>query len=308
VFDDVEVRFGREGGPLDVGPGDRFIATTWWTAHIAAELVSRLGLPPMLYLIQEYEPFTFPMGTYAALADASYGLPHSALFSSSLLREWFRGRGLGVFASGAPSWAFENAITDVRPPAAEELRTRPSRRLLFYARPEPHAARNLFELGVLGLARALEDGRLPGDWEIAGIGAQAAGGEIGLPDGATLRLLPRVRQDAYADVLRGYDVGVALMYTPHPSLVPIEMSAAGMATVTTEFENKTAEAMRAISPNILTAPATVEGVAGTIGAAVRAAADVEARVRGSDVRWSRSWKSSFDDALLDALLGALRLG
>ncbi len=41
------------------------------------------------YLIQEYEPFTFPMGSYAALAAESYGLPHFALFSSELLREYF---------------------------------------------------------------------------------------------------------------------------------------------------------------------------------------------------------------------------
>ena len=33
------------------------------------------------------------------------------------------------------------------------------------------------------------------------------------------------------------------MYTPHPSLVPIEMASAGMATVTNSFENKTADAM-----------------------------------------------------------------
>ncbi len=39
-----------------------------------------------LYLIQEYEPFTFPMGTYAALASESYRFAHHALFSTELLR------------------------------------------------------------------------------------------------------------------------------------------------------------------------------------------------------------------------------
>ena len=33
------------------------------------------------------------------------------------------------------------------------------------------------------------------------------------------------------------------MYTPHPSLVPIEMASAGMLTVTNTFENKTADAL-----------------------------------------------------------------
>ena len=63
-------------------------------------------------------------------------------------------------------------------------------------------------------------------------------------------------------MLRDHDVGLALMYTPHPSLVPIEMASAGMLTVTNSFENKTAEAMAAISPNLITAEPSIEGVAG----------------------------------------------
>ena len=61
-----------------------------------------------------------------------------------------------------------------------------------------------------------------------------------LGGGAALELLPRREQGGYADVLRDHDVGLALMYTPHPSLVPIEMASAGMLTVTNSFENKTA--------------------------------------------------------------------
>ena len=60
------------------------------------------------------------------------------------------------------------------------------------------------------------------------------------------------------------------MYTPHPSLVPIEMASAGMLTVTNTFENKTADAMSAISPNLITAEPSVEGVVGGIAEAVAA--------------------------------------
>ena len=35
LFDSVEVEFGRESQGLEVSRGDRFIATTWWSAHIA---------------------------------------------------------------------------------------------------------------------------------------------------------------------------------------------------------------------------------------------------------------------------------
>ncbi len=100
LFEHVEAAFGRGGQPLEVSPDDSFIATTWWTAHIAASALRTLDKRRFVYLIQEYEPFTFPMGSYAALAAESYRFEHFALFSSELLREYFRQHRLGVFASG----------------------------------------------------------------------------------------------------------------------------------------------------------------------------------------------------------------
>ena len=156
VFDRVEVEFGRESPGVEVSPTDTFIATTWWTAHLAHHAVTSLGGARFLYLIQEYEPFTFPMGSAAALANESYRFPHFALFSSELLRGYFRAHEIGVYAHGAGSGdessvAFQNAITPIDPPVVDELRARLTRRLLFYARPESHAARNMFQLGVLAL-------------------------------------------------------------------------------------------------------------------------------------------------------------
>ena len=60
----------------------------------------------------------------------------------------------GAATGDAASASFDNAITAIDPPTAAELAGRSPRRLLFYARPEPHAARNMFELGVLALSRA----------------------------------------------------------------------------------------------------------------------------------------------------------
>jgi hypothetical protein len=301
VFDAVEVAFGRESPGLEVSRDDAFVASTWWTAHIAHR--AREGR--FLYLIQEYEPFTFPMGSYAALADESYRFPHYALFSSELLRDYFRRHRLGVYAGAAgdrESAAFENAITPVTP--AADLAGRRPRRLLFYARPEPHAARNMYELGVLALGRALERGAFMG-WDLHGIGTVRSGRRIDLGGGSYLRLLPRAAQDDYAGVLREHDVGLALMYTPHPSLVPIEMAAAGMLTVTNSFENKTAEAMAAISPNIVAATPGVEDVAAALCEAAADVEDAERRVRGSRVAWSRDWHASFGDDLLDRVTAFL---
>jgi Glycosyl transferase family 2 len=310
VFDEIEVELGRESAGLEVSREDRFVATTWWTAHIAQYAVESLGTEPFLYLIQEYEPFTFPMGTYAALATESYRLPHRALFSTELLRGWFREKGLGVYAAGLTegddaSAAFENAITAVTPPPAAELAGRRPRSLLFYARPEPHAARNMFELGALALGRAAGEGVLDGI-ELHGIGTVQAGGRLDLGNGAVLRLLPRSDQAAYAAQLRDHDIGLALMYTPHPSLAPIEMASAGMLTVTNSFDIKTPEAMSAISTNIITAQPTVEGVVDGLREAVAGVEDVERRVAGGAVRWSRNWGDSFGDELMERVEALLR--
>jgi hypothetical protein len=303
LSDRVEFVFGRESQGVEVSRSDRFIATTWWTAHIANQAVRHLGGERFLYLIQEYEPFTFPMGTYAALASESYTFPHTALFSTELLRDFFRRREIGVYAQGAArgdaaSASFQNAITAVEPPTAAELAGRTTRRLLFYARPEPHAARNMFELGMLALDRALAEGAFGDGWELYGIGTVNAQRRMTLTSGATLELIPRHEQGDYADMLRGHDVGLSPMYTPHPSLVPIEMASAGMLTVTNSFENKTAEAMAGISTNLITADPTIEGLAAGLLQAAAGVTDYERRARGSQVEWSRDWRRSFDDQLM----------
>jgi glycosyltransferase involved in cell wall biosynthesis len=314
VLDHVEVAFGREAhGGLEVSRGDRFIATTWWSAHIAHAATHALEGEPFLYLIQEYEPFTFVPGTYAALAAQSYTFPHTALFSTELLREYFRRHGLGVFAAGTAaggeaSASFQNAITAVDPPAADALAARRTRRLLFYARPEPHASRNMYELGVLALQRAIELGAFGAGWELHGIGTLESGRRLELVRGAVLDLLPRSEQSSYAEVLRSHDIGLSLMYTPHPSLVPIEMASAGMLTVTNAFENKSAAALAAISSNLVTTEPTIDGIAAGLVAAAAGVGDVERRAAGARVDWSRDWDRSFDGALLDRVIGWLGTG
>ena len=53
-----------------------------------------------LYLIQEYEPFTFVMGSWAAVAAETYSFPHAALFSTEFLRDYFAANRIGVYSGG----------------------------------------------------------------------------------------------------------------------------------------------------------------------------------------------------------------
>ncbi|MFN8161820.1 MAG: glycosyltransferase [Solirubrobacterales bacterium] len=311
LFDEVELEFARDrDAPVAVSPDDRFVATTWWTAHVAGAAAAAVGGRRFLYLIQEYEPLTFPMGSWAALAMGSYELPHVALFSSELLREFFARRGYGVFAGGAEeghaaSVSFQNAITAITPPEPSEMARRRERRLLFYARPEGHGSRNMFELGLLGLSEAIAAGGFGPEWRFVGIGAVEGADRIQVAADRDLELLTRRDQADYAALLPAHDVGLSLMCTPHPSLVPIEMASAGMVTVTNSFENKTAEALSAISANLLTIPPSIEGVASGLSEAVAAADDFSARAAGSRVAWSSDWRDSLGPEVMDRVLELL---
>jgi hypothetical protein len=213
----------------------------------------------------------------------------------------------GTEPGDAASASFQNAISPVIAPAAAELEARTSRRLLFYARPEPHAARNMFELGILALGRALEEGAFRTGWDLRGIGGMARRGQIDLGGDIELELLPRTAQRDYGAMLAEHDIGLALMYTPHPSLVPIEMAAAGLLTVTNTFENKTGAELAAISPNLIAAEPSVDAVAEALLDAVAGVEDVARRVRGSRVSWARHWETCFDDALVERVIAYLTL-
>jgi hypothetical protein len=298
--------------PVDVSSEDGFVATNWWTAHISAAACRKLGRQRFLYLVQEYDFLAVPRGPYAALADQAYTFAHFALFSTEFLQSFFRHRGLGVYREGGDagdrnSEAFRNAITPVGEVSAEDLARRSTRRLLMYARPETHGERNLFEIGMLGLSRAFRRGVFDGDWEFFGIGKQ--GDPMTLRwGGIRMRLLPRTTQDEYAELLRTCALGLALQYSPHPGLVSLEMASAGMPVVTNHFETKTEDTLRAISPNIIPVPPTVEGVASGLEEAAKIVGDYPRRTEGARVDWPTTWQEALTPEVMAPVVDFLRKG
>jgi glycosyltransferase involved in cell wall biosynthesis len=304
LFDHVEVEYAptREQLRLRVSPADTFVATTSWTAHLAHRASAQLGRRRFLFVIQEYDPLTYPVGTIGAVTRQAYAYPHFAVFSTELLRQFFRRRGIGVYA-GDPedgdrdSVSFENAITRVDAPSADDLR-RQDRRLLFYARPEAHAERNMYELGLIALGEAIDRGCFDRRWHFFGIGAREDS-LVEFANGRPLRILERQDQEAYRELLARHSIGLSLQDTPHPSLVPLEMASAGMLVVTSTFENKTAESLRAISQNLIPVEPTVDGVTAGLFEAVATVDEFERRARQArDLHWSRSWEESLDDELI----------
>ncbi len=296
VLIEANIRPGRDFlDGVRIGPNDTVIATTWWTAHMANALIQLNGAERFIYLIQEYEPFTFVMGSWAAVAHESYGFPHQAIFSSDLLCRHFEAQRIGVFADGETagrrrSLVMNNAIhhyDDETVTAARRSVRGRKKRLFIYARPEQHAARNMYEVAIAAVARAVRHGLLdPSAWEIFGLGSPADSVELA---GLSMTMLGKMRMDEYHALLPGFDLALALMYTPHPSLVPLELAAAGVPTITTSCGVKTATAMRRISPHFIVAEPTVDGVYDAIGAGLRHRPGM-----ANQVDWPQDWSQVFD--------------
>lgn len=285
---------------IRVSPQDSFIATTWWTAHIAHSAALAIGTKGFIYLIQEYEPFTFPMGSFFALANQSYQFPHYAVFSTELLREFFRISQIGVFSGENGencSCSFQNAV---KKHPGLKIEKRPGmKKLLFYARPEPHAARNLYQLGMIALEQAVRKSILKeADWEFFAIGSVGGSERYQLTPTCYLKVLPKMDLDGYYEQIKQYDLGIALMYTPHPSLTPLDMAAAGMVVVTTTCLNKSREDLAAISGNIIGAEPTINGIEEGISEAVSRLGNIGNRERESDIRWAGTWEEAFSKEVM----------
>lgn len=307
-FDLVEVVYAfSRAEAIEVSRRDVFLANSWWTAHVANAARKVLDENRFLYFSQEYEPAFYRMGTCSALALESYSFPHYAIFSTEILREYFRQKRLGVFRDGErfgdeSSLSIENAILKFEI-SREKMAGRRKNKLLFYARPEEHAARNMFELGVMAICNVIRRGYFDKRrWEFYGMGSvEAVEKKVTLEDGLSMRLLPKMSLNEYRDFLPEFDIGLSLMLSPHPSIVPIEMAAAGMWVVTNTFATKTADALRKISSNIIPDEPTVEAIANALVKAIQNLDDYDSRLKGARVHWSQNWKDTFDQERIEKI-------
>ncbi|MEO0358163.1 MAG: glycosyl transferase family 1, partial [Pseudomonadota bacterium] len=226
---------------LALHPGDQIIATAWWTAHIAADMVDQASLKsPFWYLIQDYEPCFYPWGTEYAAARASYDLRYNAIFNSAYLRDYF----VDLGCAAPTDLCFQPAIQTQAFQTPRPERSGP-KRLMVYGRPD--VARNLFPLCVDALGTWLETAKLgPHDLEIVSLGQPHQ--DIELPGDLIMRSLGKLSWADYPKYLATVDMGLSLMCSPHPSHPPIELAMAGAQVVTNTFG---AKQMHSLAPNLI---------------------------------------------------------
>ncbi|WP_172330602.1 glycosyl transferase family 1 [Mangrovicoccus sp. HB161399] len=231
----IETVCGVTSGEIAFSPREMIVATAWWTAHVARRLLAQPGMQTdkFHYLIQDYEPNFYAWGTDFAAATETYAMPCIPIFNTTLLRDYFAGQGHDF--GGGPHLAFRPSIDIGRYAALDRLDGRRKRRIAVYGRPE--VPRNMFPVCIEALAEfAAAEGLTPDEAEIVSVGL--AHEPILLPGGLVLQSLGKLPMDEYPAFLTTVDLGLALMHSPHPSHLPLEMAAAGVRVVTNSFGPK----------------------------------------------------------------------
>ncbi|MFC5741210.1 glycosyltransferase family 4 protein [Dyella tabacisoli] len=298
--------------PFLLGPDDVLIAYSAWQALAAGFYAKNLRSKKFVFLVQEYEAVFHGHDSAHFLVDMAYKKPHIALFNSVFLEKFFRQQGLGVFEKDKQSTdyiTFEHVLTPVSPPSSLVLQARKTRRVIVYARPETHAQRNLTEICLIALREAIAKNIFGRDFEFIGVGALSGPHHVDLGWGRTLEICPKVDRDSYVELLQGADIGLSLMYAPHPSLIPYELANAGAIVVTNTFSNRSKLDIQARSPRLIPVDLSVDDIVAGLQEAVSKIGDIDLRTNPAyAVASPVSWQKVFDDLFIDELCKQLDNG
>ena len=289
LFDELEVLYiGERKAPLRISAFDNCVATVWYSAYFARKIMDKAGHRPFLYLIQDYETHFYAGSALYSAAERSYDFSYNALFSSETLRRAFVDGGIGTFGKKPPRHiAFNNACARFLPSkAAFVLRPVETYKLAFYCRPQ--VQRNMFELGALALCEAYARGIFDGGkaWEFYGIGLGEV--TINIAEGVSLKQMKRMNLSDYQKAIGDFDLGVCLMASPHPSLLPFDLGGSGALVVTNNFGTKDQAYFDGLCKNVISCDPDLDAVVDGIEAAV-------VRLKGREKRYDNARAMTFPD-------------
>ena len=198
---------------------DAGIATLWGTAYF---LLRFNQTRRKFYFIQDYEPLFYPAGSISAQVEASYRFGYYGIANTPTIRKIYEEQYGGKAEHFLPCvdteifYPDKSGSSNVPDPLT----------VFFYARPDH--PRNGFELGAQALrllkqrmgkrVRILAAG---GNWKPRDYDLQGVVENLGLLG---------YRQTA--DLYRSCQVGLVMMFTRHPSYLPLELMASGCLVVT----------------------------------------------------------------------------
>jgi len=230
----VNDRYGKE---LTIWENEIFLATAWWTAYNAKELIRMqnyfYGVSyPLIYFIQDYEPGFYPWSSRYALAESTYkdDVKIIAVINSKELYDFMKMKNYSFYKT----YYFIPKLNQKLKTFLPQLEnTRRLNRILVYGRPS--VPRNGFEIVVNSL-KVVAQNKNARDWEFISLGEKHV--DVDLGNGNKLVSKGKVTLEEYANYLLTSKIGLSLMISPHPSYPPLEMAYFGLKTITNSYENK----------------------------------------------------------------------
>jgi glycosyltransferase involved in cell wall biosynthesis len=205
---------------------DVSIATLWTSAYSLLKFKHTLG---KFYFIQDYEPLFYPASTCYAMAEATYRFGFHGIVNTPGLYDFIKetydmkaqyfvpavDRDIFFPAKKSPGWQGE------RP------------KLFFYGRPSHD--RNAFDLAIATAKKI--NATLGSRIEIVSAGSEWNPKDYGL-DG-TVTNLGLLGYKETGDLFRESGFGLILMFTKHPSYLPMELMASGSIVITNHNDANT---------------------------------------------------------------------
>lgn len=235
----VIVPFGdRANKNLPVRDRDVFIATAWWTAFLAFEIIQWqkkvFGVSnKLVYLIQDYEPGFYPHSSRYLLAKSTYENSDEtiAIFNTSVLEKNFAAKGYRFHLSTHFEPHLHPQLVNFLGVARPRLK---EKKILVYVRFD--VPRNASELAILGIQQWARSDHRARDWEILSVGGDHP--TITIDQDIVIKSLGKLDLEEYANLLWVSSIGISLMVSAHSSYPPLEMASFGLHVITNQFENK----------------------------------------------------------------------
>lgn len=291
----IEVIHAAPGSAnMPVGDDDIFVTTSWWSTEAT---LKSIPAEHIVYILQEDERMFYPFGDdHLRCTEVMANPALRYVINSHLLFTHLTSDGFSNIASNG-SW-FEPAFPESNYFWQDSQRTDGRFNFLFYAR--PNNLRNLYYRGLEALDAALAANILdPEEWNISFVGKDLK--KITLSRGVRPSLLQNMSWADYAKLIRSTDLGLSLMYTPHPSYPPLDLAASGAAVVTNRFPGK--PSLSAYSENIISSDLDVSSLVEAISNGAQLAKDIQKR-RGNYANHGiqRDWAAALK-ANVDKILG-----
>lgn len=208
-----------KGPHVNVIPyADITIATLWTSAYQVMKFRNTLG---KFYFIQDFEPLFYPAGSYYALSEATYRFGFHGIVNTPGLYNFV------IKTYGMKAEYFIPAVdTHIFFPDKISDKKEDTLKLFIYGR--PHHERNAFEIALAtskkikaALGDRIEIVSAGSDWDVKAFGVKGIIENLGL-----------LGYEETANLYRTCNFGLILMFTKHPSYIPMELMASGSIVIT----------------------------------------------------------------------------